>query len=53
MLTAAYHMLSNGTLYKDLGASHFDKRAKGRQLVRLVNRLKDLGYQVQITPLAA
>jgi len=53
MLTAAYHMLSNGTLYQDLGAGHFDQRAKGKQLVRLVNRLKDLGYQVQITPLAA
>ena len=24
MLTAAYHMLKDGTEYRDLGASHFD-----------------------------
>jgi len=53
MLTAAYHMLNNGTLYEDLGAGHFDQRAKGKQVARLVNRLKDLGYHVQIAPLAA
>jgi transposase len=29
MLTAAYHMLKDGTLYQDLGADHFDRRAKG------------------------
>jgi transposase len=53
MLTAAYHMLKNGTLYDDLGADHFDKRAKAAQTNRLVGRLKALGYDVQITPLAA
>ena len=29
ILTAAYHMLKNGTLYQDLGPNHFDQRAKG------------------------
>jgi transposase len=53
MLTAAYHMLSNGTFYDDLGADHFDRRAKSAQTNRLVSRLKSLGYDVQITPLAA
>jgi hypothetical protein len=53
MLTAAYHMLNNGTLYQDLGAGHFDMRVKGKQVLRLVNRLQSLGYTVQITPLAA
>lgn len=53
MLTAAYHMLKDGTLYQDLGADHFDRRAKGRQINRLVARLQNLGYDVQITPLAA
>ena len=53
MLTAAYHMLNNGTLYQDLGASHFDMRAKGKQVLRLVNRLHSLGYAVQISPMAA
>jgi transposase len=53
MLTAAYHMLKDGTLYQDLGADHFDNRAKGKQVLRLVNRLQNLGFDVQITPLAA
>ena len=53
MLTAAYHMLKDGTLYDDLGADHFDKRATAAQTNRLVRRLKALGYDVQITPLAA
>lgn len=53
ILTAAYHMLKNGTLYQDLGASHFDNRDKGKQVLRLVNRLKNLGFDVQITSIAA
>jgi transposase len=53
MLTAAYHMLKDGTLYQDLGANHFDNRAKGKHVLRLVNRLQNLGFDVQITPLAA
>jgi transposase len=50
ILTAAYHMLKNGTLYQDLGANHFDNRAKGKQVLRLVNRLQNLGFAVQISP---
>jgi transposase len=53
MLTAAYHMLKYGTLYQDLGAKHFDQRTKGKQILTLVNRLKNLGFDVAITPLAA
>jgi transposase len=53
MLTAAYHMLKNGAFYEDLGADHFDNRAKGKHVLRLVNRLQSLGYVVQITPQAA
>ena len=53
MLTAAYHMLKDGTLYQDLGANHFDNRDKGKQALRLVNRLQSLGFTVQITSMAA
>ena len=53
ILTAAYHMLNNGTLYQDLGANHFDQRAKGKHVLRLVNRLQNLGFAVHITPMAA
>jgi transposase len=53
ILTAAYHMLEDGTLYQDLGPDHFDRRANATQTRRLVTRLHNLGYAVQITPLAA
>lgn len=53
MLTAIYHMLKYGVLYQDLGAKHFDNRSKGKQILTLVNRLKHLGFDVAITPLAA
>ena len=53
ILTAAYHMLKNGTLYQDLGPDHFDKRAQAKQVHRLIDRLRNLGVAVQITPVEA
>ena len=53
MLTAVYHMLKDGTLYQDLGADHFDRHAKGTATKRLIAKLENLGYDVQITPVAA
>lgn len=53
MLTAMYHMLTDGTEYHDLGQDHFDGRAKEAQTRRLVARLEHLGYAVDIKPLAA
>ena len=53
MLTAAYHMLKDGTLYQDLGADHFDRRTKGAATKRPIAKLESLGYDVQITPSAA
>ena len=47
------NMLKNGTCYQDLGHDHFDRRTKTVQTKRLVARLQNLGYAVQITPLAA
>ena len=53
ILTAAYHMLKDGTAYADLGPDHFDRRSKEVQARRLVRRLADLGYAVELAPLAA
>ena len=53
ILTAAYHMLKDGTLYQDLRADHFKRRSKTTQTQRLVKRLQHLGYAVDIKPLAA
>ena len=51
MLTAIYHMLKDGTTYQDLGPNHFERRTKERQKIRLVQRLADLGYAVELAPL--
>jgi transposase len=48
MLTAAFHMLSQGVPYHDLGADHFTRHDKTKTIGRLVRRLHDLGCQVQL-----
>jgi hypothetical protein len=48
ILTAIYHMLKDGTMYKDLGYNHFDRRSIDQQKKRLVKRLADLSYAVEI-----
>ena len=48
MLTAAYYMLRNGVDYRDLGADHFDRTDRVRTANRLVKRLGQLGYSVEI-----
>ena len=53
ILTAAYHMLRNGVFYQDLGPEHFNRRGKDGQAKRLVKRLQNLGFAVEITPIAA
>jgi hypothetical protein len=50
ILTAIYHMLKDGTMYQDLGPNHFDARTKERQ--KIVKRLADLGYAVELAPLS-
>jgi transposase len=53
ILTAAYHMLKDGTFYEDLGPAHFDRRRPVAQARRLVKRLADLGFSVELKPAAA
>jgi transposase len=48
LLTIAFHMLRDGTLYNDLGITYFDQRDKQRAAKRLVRRLAELGVQVEI-----
>jgi hypothetical protein len=52
ILTAVYHMLKDGTLYQDPGATYFDSRAKATTAQRLGNRMQTLGFDVQIAPSA-
>ena len=48
MLTAAYFMLRDGVEYRDLGPQHLDRRDQVRTIKRLVKRLADLGYDVEV-----
>jgi transposase len=50
MLTAAWHMLRNGTEWHDLGAAHFDRADATKTANRLIRRLQQIGYTVQVTP---
>jgi len=48
ILTTAYHMLADGTRYQDLGPGHFARRDPARAAAKLANRIRDLGYTVEI-----
>uniref|UniRef100_E6PKN0 Transposase, IS110 family n=1 Tax=mine drainage metagenome TaxID=410659 RepID=E6PKN0_9ZZZZ len=50
MLTAAWHMLRDGTEWHDLGAAHFDRADATKTANRLIRRLQQIGYVVQATP---
>ena len=50
ILTAAYHMLRDGTFYQDLGPDHFNRRIAGGRTARLVKQLTSLGYTVAPPP---
>ena len=53
ILTAAYHMLKDGTCYQDLGSDHFSRRSKTTHLQRLLRQVQRLGYAVEIKPMQA
>lgn len=48
ILTTAYHMLKDGTYYQDIGADHFAKRNPAQLATKLANRIRSLGFQVDI-----
>ena len=48
MLTAVYFMLRDGVEYHDLGHQHFAQRDKDQIAKRLLQRLRDLGVNVEI-----
>jgi transposase len=53
ILTAAYHMLKDGTVYQDLGPDHFRRRSKTTHAQRLVRQLQRIGYAVEIKSMPA
>jgi transposase len=53
ILTAIWHMLSTGEVYRDLGGDYFTRRDPERQTRRLVAQLERLGHTVTLAEGAA
>jgi hypothetical protein len=52
ILTTVYHMLRDGTCYQDLGPEYLTRRNLAKAAARLANRIRNLGYHVEIRPAA-
>ncbi len=53
ILVTAWHMLSTGAIYEDLGPDYFvNRRGREAQTRRLIKQLQDLGHEVTLTPAA-
>jgi len=46
-------MLATGEAFRDLGESYLDQITRKRPTTRLVQRLRNLGYEVMLLPKAA
>jgi transposase len=53
LLIAAFHLLTTGEPFRDLGESYLDQITRKRATARLVQRLSHLGYEVMLVPKAA
>jgi transposase len=52
ILRTIYHMLRDGSDYRELGATYFDERNKDAVATRAVARLQGLGFRVTLEPVA-
>ncbi len=53
MLVMAYYMAKRQCTYQELGGDYFDRRNADTMQHRLVKKLKNLGYEVTLTPINA
>ncbi|MDI6823430.1 MAG: transposase, partial [Bacillota bacterium] len=53
ILIIIYHMLKEGSHYRELGQDYFDRLNRDALSRRLVRRLESLGYQVELKDLEA
>jgi transposase len=53
ILTAAWHMLHTGELYRDLGGDYYTRKNPDRLTKRLIRQLEALGHHVTLEPLDA
>lgn len=52
ILIAAYFILKDKTPYKELGGEYLENRKKDKQIQRYLDKLKDLGLNINIEQVA-
>jgi hypothetical protein len=50
MLATIWHMLRDGTFWRDLGPDHFHRRSPEQQAHSLARQIAKLGFTCTITP---
>jgi transposase len=50
ILTAAWHMLQTGEIYRDLGGDYYTRQNPDRITKRLIRQLEALGHHVTLQP---
>ena len=53
LITIIFHIVRDGSVYQELGASHYDQHNKPKVTRKLVDRLQKLGYYVTLQPIEA
>lgn len=53
IIVAIWHLLANGEVFKELGPNYYAQRNGSRSPSKAVRELERLGYEVQLSPLAA
>lgn len=53
IITAIWHVLANGEVFKELGADYYQQRNQAKAKIRAVKELERLGFAVQLAPAAA
>ena len=53
MLTAAFYIIRDHVVYRDLGSEHFTRRNPAHAAKRLIKRLEGLGFAVEARPTTA
>jgi hypothetical protein len=48
ILVIIYHLLRDGTTYRDLGSNYFDERNRQATVQRAARRIEALGYKVTL-----
>ena len=48
MLTAIYHMLKDGVVFKDLGVDYYNQFNRERKINACLRKLEKLGYRTEV-----